>query len=59
MQHDAAHDCFRLIDHITHMFGADVEPPPWDRERTYTPDTINVSPSAKNFSQISLFDHLQ
>ena len=25
------------------MFGQDVEPPPWDREKHYTPSSINVS----------------
>lgn len=32
----------RLIDHLSHMFGTDTEPPSWDKERTYTPDNINA-----------------
>ncbi|KAL5021245.1 hypothetical protein ScPMuIL_000400 [Solemya velum] len=32
----------RLIDHINHMFGPDVEPAPWDKDRTYTPDKLEV-----------------
>lgn len=32
----------RLIDHLNHMFGVEVEPPPWDKSKRYTPDSINV-----------------
>ena len=31
----------RFSDHFAVMFG--VEPPPWDRERRYTPSTIEAS----------------
>lgn len=32
----------RLIDHLNHMFGVDVDPPPWDKNKRYTPATISV-----------------
>ena len=33
----------RLIDHLNHMFGVEVDPPAWDTERKYKPHTLNVS----------------
>ena len=36
------HFHFRLTDHLNHMFGVEVEPPPWDKTKRYTPDSINV-----------------
>lgn len=32
----------RLIDHLSHIFGVEAEPPPWDPKRRYKPHTINV-----------------
>ncbi|XP_060576146.1 tetratricopeptide repeat protein 4-like isoform X2 [Ruditapes philippinarum] len=32
----------RIIDHLSHIFGAEAEPAPWDTERRYKPHTINV-----------------
>lgn len=32
----------RLIDHLSHMFGVEIDPPPWDPDRRYKPHTINV-----------------
>ncbi|KAL4236928.1 Tetratricopeptide repeat protein 4 [Mactra antiquata] len=32
----------RLIDHLSHMFSLEIEPPTWDPDRKYKPHTINV-----------------
>ncbi|XP_052776924.1 tetratricopeptide repeat protein 4-like [Mya arenaria] len=32
----------RLIDHLSHMFGAETEPPHWDPDRRYKPHTVNM-----------------
>ncbi|XP_046551582.1 tetratricopeptide repeat protein 4-like [Haliotis rubra] len=29
-------------DHLCHMFGPGVEPPPWDEDRKYTPDAMEI-----------------
>ncbi|XP_045158938.2 tetratricopeptide repeat protein 4-like [Mercenaria mercenaria] len=32
----------RIIDHLSHIFGVEAEPAPWDQDRRYKPHTINV-----------------
>ncbi|XP_046558417.1 LOW QUALITY PROTEIN: tetratricopeptide repeat protein 4-like [Haliotis rubra] len=31
-----------FYDHLCHMFGPGVEPPPWDEDRKYTPDAMEM-----------------
>ncbi|XP_064606909.1 tetratricopeptide repeat protein 4-like isoform X2 [Liolophura sinensis] len=53
---EAFRETDRFVDHLNVMFGPDVEPAPWDADKKYTPESIEIYFEDKEFEKLYQVD---